>query len=228
MIYDLILHNKHAIFSPNPETIVLVDTGIPSSFHTQSQFNFEGTNFLTHVNAHGISVAEVSNLVGTNITTLLGADILSKFKVCLDYHNLKIKFEPLQYDIMEGEKVQVEMFHGYMMLNVTINGHSVLGFLDTGAKLSYVSASLANGLVQNDGLVDDFYIGIGQYQTPSYNTVAEFTNGKMIHGCFGLLPVAISSMFFDGTRQAIIGSDLFFNSKKVWIDYSNNCIHIVG
>ena len=228
MTYDLILHDKHAIFSPNPETIVLVDTGVPFSFHTQSQFNFEGTSFSTHVNAHGISVAEVSNLVGTNITTLLGADILSKFKVCLDYHNLKITFEPLQYEIMEGEKVQVELFQGYMMLPVTINGQNVLGFLDTGAKLSYVSATLANGLLQNEGLVDDFYIGIGQYQTPSYNTVASLTNGKMIDGCFGLLPAAIASKFFGGTRQAIIGSDLFFNSKKVWIDYSNKCIHIVG
>ena len=227
MTYDLILHDKHAIFNPNPETIVLVDTGVPLSFHTQSQFNFEGTNFSTHVNAHGISVADVASLVGTNITTLLGADILSKFKVCLDYHNLKITFEPLQYDIMEGEKVQVKMFQGYMMLPVTINGQSVLGYLDTGAKLSYISASLANGLVQNDGLVDDFYIGIGQYKTPSYNTVATFTNGKMIHGCFGLLPIVISSKFFSGIRQAIIGSDLFFNSKKVWIDYSNNYIHIV-
>jgi hypothetical protein len=230
MTYKLTLLEKHPIFETENGARVLVDTGVPFTFHTDAQWNFEDTNYTTHLNMQGINVQAVSALVGTNITTLLGADIMSKYKICIDYHNLKITFEALQHEINEGERVPVQKYQGgYLLLPVQINGQNVLGYLDTGAKLSYMSSHLTNGLVPNENRESDFYIGKGQYMTNTFTTIASLSNGFSFEGKFGgELPSDLVSAFFGGQRQAIIGSDFFLACKKVWVDYSNSCIHIVA
>ena len=230
MTYKLILNDNHPIFETNDGSRVLVDTGVPYTFHTGNQWIFEGNNYATHVNMGGINVGAVSDLAGTNITTLLGGDIMSKFKISIDYHNLTISFEPLSYEIIEGERIPVQLYMDqYMLLPVKINGQSVLGYLDTGAKLSYISKQLTNGLNPNTLLEEDFYIGMGRYSTNTYTTNATLSNGFSFEGKFGGdLPTAVASQFFGVQRQAIIGSDFFHACKKVWLDYSNSCIYIVA
>jgi hypothetical protein len=228
MIYNLTLHDKHAIFVTNDGLKVLVDTGVPYTFFNQKLWNFEGTNYSTQTLLSGITVDAVSELVGTEVNVLLGTDIMSKFKICLDYHNLTISFEPLAYIIDEGEKIQVQMYMGYMLLPVTINGQNVMGFLDTGAKLSYITEELINGLDANPERVKDFYIGIGEFETRTYTTEATLSSGYSFQGTFGGdLPAQVTRQFLSGERKAIIGSDFFFSSKKVWIDYANSYIYII-
>lgn len=229
MTYPLSLHDGHAIFqTADGQSTILVDTGVPFSFHTANVFQFEGASFATKVNLSGINVQEVSRLVGTNITTLMGGDILSKFKVCLDYHNLTISFEPLSYSIEEGDRIPVQLIDGFMMLPVTINGFQTLSYLDTGAKLSYIGESLQSGLTANPERSNDFYIGIGNYDTVTFSTVATLSNGDQFPGTFGTLPSRVSAQFFSAEKQAIVGSDLFNHYQKVWIDYSNKCIHVLA
>jgi hypothetical protein len=230
MTYNLTLHDNHAIFETEDGSRILVDTGVPYTFHTSSKWNFEGTNYTTHENMGNINVATVSTLAGTNITTLLGGDIMSRYKIAIDYHNLTISFESLNYEINEGEQVPLQKYQGgYLLLPVQINGQSVLGYLDSGAKISYISTQLINGLIPNNSLEQDYYIGMGAYETNTFNTNATLSNGFTYEGKFGgQLPAQIASSFFGGQRQAIIGSDFFLACKKVWIDYSNSCIYIVS
>ena len=229
MTYQLLLHENHPIIKPNEQTTILIDSGSPVTFHQQNQVNFEGSNYLAHIDKQGINVNVISTLAGIDITTLLGADIMSQYKICLDYNNLTIAFEPLAYEIEEGDKINVEKFMGnLMLLPVQINGQSVLGYLDTGAKLSYASNQLTNGLAANENLEADFYIGLGAYETNTFNTNATLSNGFTYEGKFGgQLPAQLASSFFGGQKQAIIGSDFFHACKKVWLDYSNSCIYIV-
>jgi hypothetical protein len=141
---------------------------------------------------------------------------------------LTISFEPLAYIIDEGEKIQVQMYMGYMLLPVIINKQNVMGFLDTGAKLSYITEELINGLEANPERVKDFYIGIGEFETRTYTTKVTLSNGYSFQGTFGGdLPAQVTRQFLSGERKAIIGSDLFFSCKKVWIDYTNSYIYII-
>lgn len=226
MTYDLTLHEKHAIFETNHGDRVLIDTGVPYTFHTANQWEFEGTTYSTKMSMGGIDVNSVSELVGTGITTLLGGDILSKYKVGLSYQDYKVSFEPLNFQINQAVTIPIQMYSGFMLIQVVINGHSVLGYLDTGAKLSYVSNQLKNGLTPNTDKTKDFYIGIGAYETETYTTNAYLSNGESFEGTYGVLPDQLASRFFGGQRQAIIGSDLFLAYKTIWLDYANNCIHL--
>ena len=230
MTYNLTLIDNHPIFETSNGAKVLVDTGVPYTFHTSNQWNFEGRNYTTHVNMGNINVDTVAELVGTNITTLLGADIMSKYKISIDYHNLKITFEPFDFEINEGVNIPVQKYQGgYLLLPVSINGHDILGYLDTGAKLSYLASQLTNGLVPNVNRVEDFYIGIGAYETNTFNANATLSNGFRYAGKFGgELPFQLANAFFGSQRQAIIGSDFFYACKKVWLDYANSCIYIVA
>lgn len=227
MTYDLILHDGHAIFQLDAETTVLVDTGVPISFHTSSQINFEGTLYPTKVSLGQISVAEVSRLIGMPITTMFGGDILSKYKVCMDYHKRTISFEPLSYTITEGELMPVQIESGYLLLPLNINGNNVLGYIDTGAKLSYFSEALTNGMTDLGRTQEDFYIGIGNFNTRVYSGLAILSENISFDGVFGVLPTQLANNFFNQSKQAIIGYDLFKSAQKVWIDYTNRCIHVV-
>jgi len=227
MQYDLILHDGHAIFKLDDQKTVLLDTGVPISFHTTRQINFEGAVHPTSISLGKINVTEVSRLIGMPITTIFGGDILSKYKVCMDYHNRTITFEPLSYTISEGELLPVNRDSNYLLLPVEINGKKVLGYLDTGAKLSYVSRELTNGMHDLGREQEDFYIGIGNFNTQVYSADAILSDSISVECIFGVLPSQISSAFFNQTKQAIIGYDLFIKNKKVWIDYSNDCIHVV-
>ena len=73
MTYQLLLHDNHPIIKPNEQTTILIDSGSPVTFHQQNQVNFEGSNYLAHIDKQGINVNVISTLAGINITTLLGA-----------------------------------------------------------------------------------------------------------------------------------------------------------
>ncbi|MCX8473695.1 MAG: hypothetical protein ORN85_08605, partial [Sediminibacterium sp.] len=96
--FQIQLYKGHPIINDG-ENRILIDTGAPSTIHTSDNLNFSSDNFGCSTNYMGLTVSKISDMLGTEITTLLGADILSDYKILLDYQNQVIEFSKKEIDI---------------------------------------------------------------------------------------------------------------------------------
>jgi hypothetical protein len=207
-IFDINFFDNHIIIEDG-KNIILVDTGAPSTIHFLEQFNFMSETYSVSTDYMGLTVDELSELIGQKITTLLGADILAKHKVIFDLQAKKLIFD--DNDEFGGHKVACNLFMGIPIIEVNINNKIVKCFLDTGAKLSYLSPSFTQGL-QSVGVEEDFYPGVGKFETDCYEISTEF-NGNSFDVRYGNLPELLQTTLMMAGTEGIIGYDLFNNFK---------------
>jgi hypothetical protein len=166
----------------------------------------------------GLTVSKISDMLGTEITTLLGADILSDYKILLDYKNQVIKFSKQDIDI-DGAQADISDFMGVPIIKMTVGNQELKFYLDTGAKLSYLSDSLTSNY-ESIGTDEDFYPGVGKFQTEIFEIPTVFGDNEFIVK-YGNLPTLLQMTFMLGGAGGIIGFD-FFNNFKVVLDLKNN------
>jgi len=166
----------------------------------------------------GLTVSKISAMLGTEITTLLGTDILSNFKILLDYQNQVIEFSKQEIDI-DGTQVDISNFMGIPIIKMTVDNQELKFFLDTGAKLSYLSDSLTSKY-KSVGIDEDFYPGVGKFQTECFEIPTIFGDKEFVVK-YGNLPTLLQMTLMLGGTDGIIGFD-FFNNFKVVLDLKNN------
>lgn len=166
----------------------------------------------------GLTVSKISDMLGTEITTLLGADILSDFKILLDYQNQIIEFNKQEIDI-DGTQADISNFMGIPIIKMTVDNQELKFFLDTGAKLSYLSDSLTSNY-ESVGTDEDFYPGVGKFQTECFEIPTVFGDNEFVVK-YGNLPTLLQMTLMLGGTDGIIGFD-FFNNFKVVLDLKNN------
>ncbi|WP_155800990.1 hypothetical protein [Pontibacter sp. BAB1700] len=148
------------------------------------------------------------------ITTLLGADILSKYKLLLDYRNTQVSFSKQLIDL-GGGVAPISSFMGIPIINLTVAERTVKCFLDTGAKLSYLSKELTQNY-ESVGAEADFYPGVGKFTTDCYSVSTTY-GGNTFDARFGNLPDLPQMTFMLAGTNGIIGYD-FFDNFKVMLD----------
>ena len=104
---------------------------------------------------------------------------------------------------------------------MTIDTQALKFFLDTGAKLSYLSGSLTSKY-ESVGTDEDFYPGVGKFQTECFEIPTIFGD-KEFGVKYGNLPTLLQMTLMLGGTDGIIGFD-FFNNFKVVLDLKNNRI----
>ncbi|MFM8317232.1 MAG: hypothetical protein ACKOAV_02515, partial [Bacteroidota bacterium] len=67
--FQIDLFNGHPIITEG-ENRILIDTGAPSSIHQTDQIRFCGDSYGCVVNYMGLTISSISELLGTEITTL--------------------------------------------------------------------------------------------------------------------------------------------------------------
>jgi len=200
------------------ENKILSDTGAPSTIHTSDTLNFCSQSFGCSTNYMGLTVSKISDMLGTEITTLLGADILSDFKILLDYQNQVIEFSKQEIDI-NGNQTDISNFMGIPIIKMNVANQELKFFLDTGAKLSYLSDSLTSNY-ESVGKDEDFYPGVGKFQTECFEIPTIFGDKEFVVK-YGNLPTLLQMTLMLGGTDGIIGFD-FFNNFKVVLDLKNN------
>lgn len=215
--FQIALFKGHPIIN-NGENRILIDTGAPSTIHVSDTLNFCSDNFGCSTNYMGLTVSKISDMLGTEITTLLGADILSDFKILLDYQNQVIEFSKQEIDI-NGTQADISNFMGIPIIKMTVANQELKFFLDTGAKLSYLSDSLTSNYV-SIGTDEDFYPGVGKFQTECFEIPTIFGDKEFVVK-YGNLPTLLQMTLMLGGTDGIIGFD-FFNNFKVVLDLKNN------
>jgi len=215
--FQIQLYKGHPIIKDG-ENRILIDTGAPSTIHSSDSLNFCSDSFGCSTNYMGLTVSKISDMLGTEITTLLGADILSDYKILLDYQNQVIEFSKQEIDI-DGTQADISNFMGIPIIKMTVDNQELKFFLDTGAKLSYLSDSLTSNY-ENIGTDEDFYPGVGKFQTECYEIPTVFGDTEFVVK-YGNLPKLLQMTLMLGGTDGIIGFD-FFNNFKVVLDLKNN------
>ena len=215
--FQIQLYKGHPIINDG-ENRILIDTGAPSTIHSSDSLNFCSESFSCSTNYMALTASKISDMLGTEITTLLGIDILSDYKIFLDYQNQVIEFSKQEIDI-KGTQLEISNFMGIPIIKMTVDNKELKFFLDTGAKLSYLSDSLTNNYksVWTD---EDFYPGVGKFQTECFEIPTVFGDTEFVVK-YGILPTLLQTTLMLGGTDGIIGFD-FFNNFKVVLDLKNN------
>lgn len=215
--FQIILFKGHPIINDGENTI-LIDTGAPSTIHISESLHFCSDSFGCSTNYMGLTVSDISEMLGTKITTLLGADILSSFKIHFDYKNEVVEFskEAIAFDWSE---IDISNFMGIPIIELKIDDQNLKFFLDTGAKLSYLSDNITNEY-ERVGTDEDFYPGVGKFETPCYEIPTSFGEYDFTVK-YGNLPTLLQMTLMLGGTDGIMGFD-FFNNFKVVLDLKNN------
>jgi hypothetical protein len=217
--FPLQIFKGHPIIQDG-DNIILIDTGAPSTIHVSDGLNFLSENFSCTSNYMGLTASKLSEHLGMQVTTLLGTDVLSKYKILLDYRNLQVSFS--KDDIpFEGTEIGISNFMGIPIIELEVNSQPLKFFLDTGAKLSYLSEDFTNGYA-SVGTEEDFYPGVGQFETECYDIPTSLgANDFLVR--YGNLPFMLQMTLMLGGTDGIIGFD-FFNTFEVMIDLKNETL----
>jgi hypothetical protein len=215
--FQITLFKGHPIINDG-ENIILIDTGAPSTIHASSVLTFCSENYNCSTNYMGLTVSKISEMLGTEITTLLGADILSDYKILFDYKNEIIEFNK-EAIALDGNEIGISNFMGIPIIELSIDNQKLKFFLDTGAKLSYLSGSITSNY-ESIGTDEDFYPGVGKFETECFDISTSFGDNNF-NVKYGNLPRLLQMTLMLGGTDGIIGFD-FFNNFKVVLDLKNN------
>lgn len=162
----------------------------------------------------GITISKLSELLGMEITTLLGADILCQFSVMFDYKNKKVEFSSQEIPF-NGSEVSVSGYMGIPIVELSIDNQALKFFLDTGAKLSYLSENITSRY-ESSSTEYDFYPGAGNFETNCFEIPTRIeVNEFMVK--YGNLPSLLQMSLMVGGTDGIIGFD-FFNNFTVLLE----------
>jgi hypothetical protein len=217
--YQINLFKGHAIIVEGENTI-LIDTGAPSTIHATNNIEFCGKSYHCTTSQMGLTVEKLAEMLGTKITTLLGTDILSKYKIMFDYRNKLVKFATKEYEL-NGEEVKISSFMGIPIIELLVSNQPLKFFLDTGAKLSYLSNNFTANY-NSVGREVDFYPGVGEFETECYEILTSIGNREFLVK-YGNLPDLLQMTLMLGGTNGIIGFD-FFNNFKIALDISNRTL----
>lgn len=217
--FQIQLYNGHPIINDG-KNIILIDTGAPSTIHASDSLDFCSDSFECATNYMGLTVSKISDMLGTEITTLLGADIMSEYQILLDYQNQVTNFSKQEIDL-DGTQVDISNFMGIPIIKMKVGDQELKFFLDTGAKLSYLPDNLL-GNYESIGMDEDFYPGVGNFQTECFEIPTVFANTVFV-AKYGNLPEILQMTLMLGGVDGIIGFD-FFNNFKIVLDLKNNSL----
>lgn len=211
--FQLTIFDGHPIIHSGDD-IILIDTGATITIHKTGELNFLDKNFAATTDFMGLTPDSLSGMLGADITTLLATDILSQFNVLFDYAGNELTFSegPIEF---EGEEVMLGNVMGVPVIEAIIEERASKCFLDTGAKISYISEEITDGK-QSLGKVQDFYPGVGQFETETYRIDTHIV-GHSFPAIFGNLPMLLQMTLGLAGAEGIVGYDLF-KQFKVMLD----------
>ena len=215
--FKITIFKGHSIIK-DKNNIILIDTGAPSTIHNTENLSFLTDTYNCTTDYLGLTIDDISEMLGMEITTLLGVDIISNYKIMLNYRKKIADFDKNDI-IFDGTEILISSFMGIPIIELIINGEKLNFFLDTGAKLSYLPDTITNNY-ESIGTEEDFYPGVGSFETKYYEilTKVDQSEFKVKYGNLPeILQITLSLAGIDG----ILGYD-FFNNFNVMLDLKNN------
>ena len=181
----------------------LIDTGAPSSVAEKASISFAGRDHVVQTNYMGITPRSLSDHIGTSINALIGADILNDFSMVIDPRTNELRLSAGNLDL-SGVELPIESFMGIPIVEAKIEDNTIRMFFDTGAKLSYLDPEIT-GRYPTLGPAQDFYPGIGQFQTQTYRIPIKLGT-ETVELTVGNLPQLLQTTLMMANTSGILGT----------------------
>lgn len=200
--------DEHLLIQTRDAGFVLLDTGSPKSF---KRGDAEISILMDKIsdNNDGL-LEEISRHIGCQkIIGLIGSDILKDKDVSIDPLSETIIFsQPIGNDAhYKGVKTDIGMTMEIPTIEFEINGKKHTAFIDTGARLNYISPEFTKNIKPAQKGVKDFYPLLGRFDTDVY--CLEISIGsEPITMNFGTLPPPLQAAIGITGINSIIGSEI--------------------
>jgi hypothetical protein len=183
----------------------LLDTGSPTSFGIQSNITLAGKAFDLATSGLGLDVETLSGFVNHQCVGLIGGDVLSCFDQIFDVENevLAISQERLEHD---GQIVSLSTFMNIPIVVSRVADRNYRMFFDTGAQISYFQDDAIFNF-SRIGEMADFYPGIGQFQTDTYQVEMALGGMRLSLVC-GILPELLAASLMMADARGIVGNQI--------------------
>jgi len=192
----------------------LLDTGFPFSFGQCSSITLCGREFAISKEASP-TTGELSELIETAFSLVLGADVLSQLDFRIDLPEMEITFSDGFGDIEEGAR-PLRIINGLPILAARLPNGEFPFLISTGMKLSYLHSSVASAYpVVGKG--SDFIPRMGKFEGARFETdlrrIKVNIGKKGLKLSFGALPQVIEESTLKGFGvMGILGAELFANT----------------
>ena len=196
----------------------LLDTGFPFSFGQCSSITLRGREFAISKEASP-TTGELSELIETAFSLVLGADVLSQLDFRIDLPEMEITFSDSFVDI-GGITVPLRIIKGLPILSARLPNGEFPFLISTGMKFSFLHSSIASATpVVGKGF--DFIPSMGKLEGTKFETdlrrVKINVREKDLKLSFGVLPEFIEESALKGFGvMGILGAELFARSPVVF------------
>lgn len=191
----------------------LLDTGSPVSVGDRSSIEVLANDHPLQSSWEGATVDAIGRLVGTKISVLLGADLLSHYDTRIDLDRGRIEFSEDKFPL-GPDPLTLDFFQGVPIVEGRLDGTAERFFFDTGAKLSYLHSSLARGLAAV-GKDRDFFPGFGEFEAEVVEREVEL-GSRRLRLRFGMLPQMLELALQLAGVKGIFGSALCEGATVVY------------
>lgn len=201
--------NNH-LFVEIEKNYWLFDTGSPTSFGECDTLTIANKQCEVGGDYMGISPEMLSEFVGIQCFGLIGGDVLSHFDCIIDcvQNTLTVTTDEATHG---GQAVHLSEVMGVPVFTVMIADTEYRMFFDTGAQISYFQDDSLTTFPPGDRMTD-FYPGVGQFQTDTYQIDASIAGFIFTLRC-GTLPNALGASLTMAGIQGIIGNGILVNRK---------------
>ena len=196
----------------------LLDTGFPFSFGQCSSITLRGREFAISKEASP-TTGELSELIETAFSLVLGADVLSQLDFRIDLPEMEITFSDSFVDI-GGITVPLRIINGLPILSARLPNGEFPFLISTGMKFSFLHSSIASATpVVGKGF--DFIPSMGKLEGTKFETdlrrIKINVREKDLKLSFGVLPEFIEESALKGFGvMGILGAELFARSPVVF------------
>jgi hypothetical protein len=139
---------------------------------------------------------------------LLGADVLRRFDQVFDASGKKLIVSTAELS-QPGTSVHLDEFMGIPIVIARIGNAEHRMFFDTGAQLSYFQDESLTDF-PFAGSVTDFYPGIGEFRTDTYEVPVALGGVVFTLRC-GILPDALATTLMMANTRGIVGNAILAN-----------------
>lgn len=216
-VYPCYLANGHPVIETQ-EGRLLLDTGAMRSFGEMPSVRLGDKTFDLERSCFGLTLQDISALIGVRLSALLGSDVLGSFDWRLDLKAGEWAVDPAPLG-RRATLVNFDTDRGVPVVEVQVADRPVRLFLDTGAKLSYLAADYLTS-AEPQGRGRDFFPRFGTFETDLYRLPLRL-GPKPIPMPFGVLPRRLQSPLSMTGARGILGASVlerfrlhFFSSRR--------------
>ncbi|MCX7833312.1 MAG: hypothetical protein N2490_03795 [Ignavibacteria bacterium] len=221
--YNIIFYDSLPFIEENGN-IIFIDTGAPLTIHKTNELSFNSNTYQCVTQFFGTTVESLSELIGKELTTLMGIDILSNYYVLFDYRNKVVKFSEKEIDF-DGKEIKFIKTYFFMMeitvplVEFKVDNVPLKLHIDTGAKISYLAEEITKKY-PSIGVEKDYHPAYGGFETNCYNIITSLGDDEFLVK-YGNLPDVLN--LFLGNANGVIGYDLF-NNFLILFDFKNKIL----